>query len=154
MTNDRFCPTCASRLTQVAGLCPLGHSLEPLMRALSVQQLREEVDRAFDRAMQEVAAVMGGWQSKVGGGPALPPPPPPQEAQSDQRLHRVPPAPPPMTSHPSVWEALKPQAAYLEPATGDPISAFAPAPRMDWGPQRPSLFEWRSRFRGPSSASA
>jgi hypothetical protein len=38
----------------------------------------------------------------------------------------------------SVWDGLEDaplEHASLEP--GDPIAAFAPEPRMDWGPQKP-----------------
>jgi hypothetical protein len=154
MTN-RYCAVCRSTVADVAGLCPLGHALEPLedpMRKVSsIRELRREVDLAFERARHEVAAVMGTpHQSRARAVPAAPPPPPPPIRRP------APPAPPILPAPPreTVWTALEhPMADSNAMRDGDPISAFAPAPRMDWGPKRSALLEWRGPFRRPSSAS-
>jgi hypothetical protein len=57
--------------------------------------------------------------------PAPPPPPP-------KRLQGPPPPPPPSVRRPNtVWTVLE-QAGVEK---NDPIAAFAPAPRMNWGPE-------------------
>ena len=55
---------------------------------------------------------------------------------------------------PSVWQAFEHELAGADPIeSGDPISMFAPSPRMDWGPEKPSVFR-RPTLRRPSGASA
>jgi len=54
----------------------------------------------------------------------------------------------------SVWQAFEHELAGARGIeSGDPISMFAPAPRMDWGPERSALLK-RPSFRRPSGASA
>jgi hypothetical protein len=118
------------------------------------------MDRAFDRAMAEVATLVGdpppaGRSTRFG-----PPPPPPSAPQPNARQVRAapsapspvqPPVPPAVKA--SVWSELRQGWDSLDDAS-DPISAFAPSPRMDWGPERPSLADLRNLFRRPSGASA
>ena len=58
---------------------------------------------------------------------APPPPPPPPPAQASA----APPPPPPRQRAHNVWESL----AEAETLANDPIAAFSPGPRMDWGPE-------------------
>ncbi|MGH2749902.1 MAG: hypothetical protein ACRDK3_03365 [Actinomycetota bacterium] len=59
--------------------------------------------------------------------PSTPPPSPPRRVQAPP-----PPPPPPVRAEPTtVWKVLE-QGGY---ETNDPIAAFAPAPRMNWGPE-------------------
>jgi hypothetical protein len=45
---------------------------------------------------------------------------------------------------PALWEGLD----EIKPAdAGDPISEFAPPPRMDWGPARSKLRPGRTRVK-------
>jgi hypothetical protein len=56
-----------------------------------------------------------------------PPPPPPRQVQTPP-----PPPPPPVRAEPStVWKVLE-QGGFQ---SNDPIAAFAPPPRMSWGPE-------------------
>ena len=50
--------------------------------------------------------------------------------------------PPPPESARSVWAALRDDGG-----AADPMAAFAPAPRMDWGPERARLLSPRRRGR-------
>jgi hypothetical protein len=63
---------------------------------------------------------------------ATPPPPPPRRAVQSP----PPPPPPPVPAEPNtVWKVLE-QGGYQGGArSNDPIAAFAPAPRMNWGPE-------------------
>jgi hypothetical protein len=60
---------------------------------------------------------------------AAPPPPPPPPAPL-----KTPPPPPPAPSAKTVWDVLE-QAGMEATQTNDPIAAFAPASRMNWGPE-------------------
>jgi hypothetical protein len=113
-----------------------------------MRELRREVDLTFERAMQDVAAAVGmSHPPRARAVSAAPPPPPPPAPPSA-------PLPPPRPRT-TVWTALEQEmAGSRRPSEGDPISAFAPAPRMDWGPKRPSFLERRGPFRRPSSASS
>jgi hypothetical protein len=133
----RFCPTCSSDVEVADGFCLLGHSvrLEAQMDQ-SLSQLRAEVDKAFDEARIVVTSTMG---------PPPPPPPPTGIAPSSPALIR-------RTSEPgAVAVASAPASApwaplFTEPSLAgtDPIEAFAPPPRVDWGPERIKGFKRRA----------
>lgn len=112
--SDRFCPTCNAAVEDVGGFCLLGHSLSETESKGTLSELRAEVDRAFEEARVQVAVTLG---------KAVPPPPPPAVVA---------------TSH-----GYAPLRVSEEPHAGvsDPITEFAPAPRMDWGPERPGLLK-------------
>ena len=114
---NRFCSQCRAEVEDVGGYCLLGH---PLAKAApdngSLSSLRAEVDRAFEDARIQVASFVGEASN------APPPPPPPQGA----------PAAPTHTTYPTIEETV---------VGPDPIADFAPAPRMDWGPERKSLLK-------------
>ena len=104
----RFCERCAAEVEDAGGYCLLGHPLRLDPLIPSVAEIRDEVDRAFDEVRAE----------QVNDGDPGPPPPPSDGPRGG-----------------SVWESLRRETA--EPP-GDPIEAFAPPPRMDWGPEERS----------------
>ena len=61
---------------------------------------------------------------------AAPPPPPPPPAPVQMRT----PPPPPAPRTQSVWDVLE-RAGMEATQANDPITAFAPASRMNWGPE-------------------
>ena len=147
------CPTCATEVEATAGECRRGHRLP----VRSVDELRAEVDLAFERAMAEVAALTGEAVPGPRLAPAGAPPPPPSAParlapdldRPDVSAQAVPDMTPPPRG--SVWSELSADAAGDD--AFDPIAAFAPSPRMDWGPARPSLANVRNLFHRPSEAS-
>jgi hypothetical protein len=120
----RFCPTCNAEVEELGGFCLLGHPTDAPASAPTgtLKELRDEVERAFEDARLQVAAAMAPVTEPAetngnGSHGVIQPPPPPR---------RTPPPPPP----PQVFDSLRTEAGD----SGDPISAFAPSPRMDWGP--------------------
>jgi hypothetical protein len=130
MMTLRFCPTCATEVQDAGGFCMLGHWLGSDTSPLDGSP--SDIDRAFGAfASQSVGT--GARPS----GPRTPPPPPP----------------PPSKPAATVWDDL--DDASLSP--NDPITSFAPAPRMDWGPTRSLLSRVEAllnRSHRPSRASA
>lgn len=124
----RFCGTCHSEVEEHDGHCLLGHSLRLDPVTTSLDELRTEVDQAFEEARFRVATVLV-EEGETPKGPvaaptvtlSAPPPPPP---------------PPPAATHRPSYEEM--WAAVNEDAKGsnDPMADFAPPPRMDWGPKR------------------
>lgn len=114
--SERYCPKCRTDVEDVGGFCLLGHDLR--LRAVTdatMNDLRAEVDRAFEAARVQVAAITGEI-------PAVPPPPPPPlpddlEAQTKARMEQL-------------WAGFEEET----PSPSDPIAQFAPNTRMDWGP--------------------
>jgi hypothetical protein len=131
--SDRFCPQCNAEVEDAGGFCLLGHSLRSVAPVASLKDLRAEVDRAFEDARVQVAHALGD-----------PPPPPPittrsgldlMEAEAPTRAEAPTHTEAPTRTHAptsTVYAAID-----QTPSKGpDPISEFAPAPRMDWGPER------------------
>jgi hypothetical protein len=143
---NRFCPTCRSDVEDAGGFCLLGHPLALSAPTAPLAELRADVDRAFEEAQARVdevlaAAPVNGAGRRAPGPPPRPPAaasiatktvPMPSVAEAPSR----PPAPeaPPRPPAPAVYSSLDEPLAH-----GDPIAAFAPAPRMDWGPERSLL---------------
>ena len=78
--------------------------------------------------------------------PATPPSMPPLTspvAPAPAARRAPPPPPPPVAPRRQVFAGLEHQAEVK----GDPISAFAPAPRMDWGPDKGGLKRLRRAKR-------
>jgi hypothetical protein len=169
MMTSRFCRICDAEVQDAGGYCLLGHSLAVPSGISSLDELRAEVDRTFEEARLQVAA--------IGEAPVLAAPPiadprvpirplnPPfaieeatTVADSPVPIRPLNPAPAPPAPPPAAptgpWAALSQEierAAVV--GAEDPIAAFAPAPRMDWGPER----DWRpkpSRLRRPSRSPA
>jgi hypothetical protein len=139
----RFCRSCAAEVEDRGGFCALGHRL----KLNPLDSLRAEIDEVFDAALLEIAG--------AGPTPSTPPAASTQESSASEALASVSPAS--ADDIPSgevlterargVWAALE-ESVDVD---GDPIEAFAPAPRMDWGPTRPAL-RGRLSPRRPSNA--
>ena len=124
--SARFCTACDADVEVAEGHCLLGHSVRQAASTSPLDDLRSEVDKAYDEASFRVASVIveegetpKGAVASRSADPGPPPPPPP----------------PPRPYRPSYDEMW---AAYGDDAEvgNDPIAAFAPPPRMDWGPKR------------------
>ena len=128
--TERYCPKCRTDVEDVGGFCLLGHSLKlASVTDSSMGDLRAEVDRVFEEVREQVQARIA---TVTGEMPAVAPPPPP----------------PPAVETPAVIEAVEEATQTdldplwanfdedLSPEGPDPIAAFAPSPRMDWGPEK------------------
>jgi hypothetical protein len=119
----RFCPACAGEVDSVDGFCRLGHSVKLSAPVQSLADFRAE-EKDSRVAPANAAASQG-------------PPPPPEEAEpvvGEGRFGRL-------------WRA---QGGGGVLDNSDPITAFAPYPRMDWGPDR--LHGFRRRLTRGSEA--
>lgn len=133
----RFCPKCDQDVEATSGYCLLGHRLALDPPVASIGELRDEVDRAFEEASLEVAAVAaGGLTAPTATAPSATVPPvtattdastTASAGMTDAPVHprrTGPPPPPPPRRSPA-------------PGSGAPISttvAPAPAPSHDPGP--------------------
>ena len=109
--GTRYCRSCATEVEDAGGYCLLGHPLRLEAPRDSLAHLRAEVDRAFEDAKMEVATALSAIPANKASGSevALPPSPP-----------------------------RRPVFETIDQPTGgpDPLVEFAPAPRMDWGPEK------------------
>jgi hypothetical protein len=170
----RYCPSCQAQVADTGGYCLLGHRLGFDPADDSFKDLRAEVEQVFEAARLEVEAVLEPsrttpvvaqptpappavapappaaapvFAASVGG--TLEPPPSRLAVEHVPASNSGPPAPPTVPAPANtVWAQLADQ----EPINEDPIEAFAPPPRMDWGPERTALFRRRSHARRPSTA--
>ena len=117
--SDRFCSHCNAEVEDTGGYCLLGHSLRSSAPTDSLTALRAEVNQAFEEARAQVATALGETQPTTSMGPPSPPPP--------------------LASVRTVLTID--QGVQAGP---DPIADFAPAPRMDWGPEKQRLLKRRS----------
>jgi len=128
---NRYCTRCAADVGDTDGFCLLGHPLTLQASSAPLANLRAEVDSAFADARVQAA-----WRASAPGvdpGPSV----------SAQRAATRKLAPPAIAAASGGRPPPPPPPALHAPA--DPIAAFAPPPRMDWGPER-SI--WSSmRFR-------
>lgn len=115
MTN-RYCTRCATEVEDAGGFCLLGHPLSEAAPTGSLSDLRAEVDQAFEDARLQVGAMLQG----------APPPPPAPEVSVAVQL-------PVSQTTPAAYATIDRDQPR---GPGDPINDFAPAPRMDWGPDR------------------
>jgi hypothetical protein len=116
--SERYCPKCQTDVEDVGGFCLLGHDLRLRPAAESMGDLRAEVDRAFEHARVQVAAITG---EIPGVSTPPPPPPPPLPEDLEQRTK-------------ARMEELWADYEEEKPSPSDPITQFAPNTRMDWGP--------------------
>jgi hypothetical protein len=160
----RFCPRCIAEVENVGGFCLLGHPLrlDPLIP--SVADIRAQVYESMDEVRLGTGAPMpaereGHPTPAVERRESSPPPPPvlreagsgrhtvwdsleveahheaPDRRQGErdslevEAHHQAP------DRRQTVWDSLELETRDA----GDPIAAFAPAPRMDWGPERSSF---------------
>ena len=103
-----WCPVCESEVVDAEGFCVLGHRLlgdDPSYRGSST------------RPTPTVTAAAG------------PPPPPPRP-----RSQEVAPPTQVVTAMAPARQVFRALEGSVELERGDPITAFAPAPIMDWGP--------------------
>ena len=114
--TERYCPKCQTDVEDVGGFCLLGHSLRLRPITESMDEIRAEVDRAFEEARVQVAAITGEIPT-VSSAP--PPPPLPEDLEEQTKTRMV-----------EAWADFEEDA----PNPTDPITAFAPDTRMDWGP--------------------
>jgi hypothetical protein len=133
----RYCSRCAGEVEDAGGFCLLGHrlSLEPLIPPLA--QMRGEVARALGAPRVEVLGADGVPKAadpyrmaaerariEISGTPGT-------ERQASASREADP------QRSPTVWEVL--QEAISDPPE-DPMAAFSPPSRMDWGPQERTKF--------------
>jgi hypothetical protein len=126
---ERYCPSCGTDVEDAGGFCLLGHPLrlQAMTDAETLTDLRTEVSKAFEDARVQVEEALGEIETTV------PPPPPPSVRQATSRNDAELDDPAtPVSSYDELWRAFEEEAARGE----DPITAFAPPPRMDWGPER------------------
>jgi hypothetical protein len=140
----RYCPRCDAEVEDLGGYCMLGHSMKltPITELVELRDLKAEVDKAFADAELEVASVIAsvtGEMEAVASGPApstvgpalqKPPPPPPPPPERFEVFEDVDEAA--KERYASFWKTIDEDP---EPSASDPITAFAPSPRMDWGPE-------------------
>ena len=121
----RFCPRCRADVEDAGGFCLLGHRF-PVSQADPIADLRAQVDDAFSRVQLEVATVF-----ETETAPEAPAPATSlyeELAEDDGEVAQEMRA----TSR-KVYEEL----AFDAPVSRtDPIIAFSPSPRADWGPEK------------------
>ena len=169
----RHCTRCDAEVEDTGGYCLLGHPLRLSMETASLADLRDEVNAAFESAEEEVRDALNPLLEQVETAPiaaaapeavlaaavatmparyAAPPmdatvaPPAPRPA-----TRTAPPPPPPQrtkTKFETLWEGM--EGGTLD--RQDPINAFAPPPRMDWGPERSDRKSRGLRRLRPSNA--
>jgi hypothetical protein len=138
---ERHCPSCGTDVEDAGGFCFLVHPLrlQSMTEAETLDDLRAEVNRAFEDVKVQVEEALGEIDINV------PPPPPGPRSRvvpaTDARELDQPGTP--IRTYDDLWKAFEDEAARGE----DPITAFAPPPRMDWGPERSKL-----RRRGMNGA--
>ena len=127
--TERYCPKCGTDVEDVGGFCLLGHSLKLASVTDSMGDLRAEVDRVFEEVREQVQARIATVTGEIPAVTAPPPPPPPVEATA--AVEAVEEAT--QTDLDPLWANFDED---LSPNGQDPIAAFAPSPRMDWGPEK------------------
>ena len=157
----RHCTRCDAEVEDTGGYCLLGHPLRLNMETSSMDDLKAEVEAAFETAQDEVrqslspliekaqvasprpepvmASAVATMPAPVAAPAAPAPPAPATHTRITQVSKRTAPPPPPpqrpKTGIEDLWgnmEGGKPLDRQ------DPINAFAPPPSMDWGPERSS----------------
>lgn len=164
----RHCKKCNADVEDTGGYCLLGHPLRLNMETASLDDLRKEIDEVFGSAQDDVREALSPLIEQVESAPAavaqpqpepamaaavatmparyaappVQPVSPPVTPSAPPAAQRVAPPPPPpkrqQTQFESLWESFENQETPAPLDSGDPINAFAPPPRMDWGPERSS----------------
>ena len=126
--SNRFCPTCHTEVEDAGGFCLLGHSLRVAApdSTDSLSALRAEVDQAFEDARVAVGHAL--TETPLRGAAEAPATP------AAPAVHAAPPPPPP--ARPGINEGFTGEGH-------DPITDFAPAARMDWGPESKGFLKRR-----------
>lgn len=174
--KSRFCYRCAGEVEVVDGYCLLGHRAEePVSSGHAdptnpVSEIRAEVEKVFEEAdlqiqhLSRMPVSVGVTPDEVTPHAVTPDADPvvlsstPEahtprpKAQASSPVRRVPPPPPPPPTTSPIrdrGEMYRRALQHLsdETPTSDPITAFAPPPRVDWGPNKVSLFNLRSLLK-------
>ena len=129
MTNVRFCTRCRADVEDVGGFCLLGHRFPVTAADDPLADLRAEVDQAFQKVQAEVATALDPVRTSTADlfRSDLPGPEPIAE---DEMLEEM------QVTSKALWAPLEEDAPV---SRNDPIVAFAPSPRMDWGPEGSKL---------------
>ena len=135
---NRFCHSCGTEVEDAGGFCLLGHPLSSSGPTDPLATLRAEVDEVFRRAEHEVAQALASIGAPVE--PSAGPYAPSESDPEDFSAREV---------TPVVYQDLDAPA----PLKADPIAAFSPPPRLDWGPGKEpfslsKLSRKRSRTQG------
>lgn len=147
----RFCQLCEAEVEVSEGSCLLGHAVRLQPTNGSLDELRAEVDKAFSDAQLQVTSLLSAsaqvpaavpvpvGSTGVRAVPSLAATPPTAVTAAPGMMnpttpHRVPPPPPPSITMSRMAAGLA--AETTSRAGSDPITEFAPAPRMDWGPDK------------------
>jgi hypothetical protein len=130
---ERYCPSCGTDVEDAGGFCLLGHPLRlrSMTEAETLGDLRAEVNKAFEDVKVQVEEALGEIEINM----PPPPPAPRSEVPSDANGMELDQPAIPLRTYDDLWRAFEEEAAKGE----DPITAFAPPPRMDWGPERSKL---------------
>jgi hypothetical protein len=142
----RYCKVCAAEVEDVEGYCLLGHPLKLDPAIPSVAEMRDEVSRALGEARRDFGAA----PSEAEAGAVTTADRASLEDIADVAEMTLSPPPPVEDVRRTVWGPLAEELL----TEGDPITAFAPASRMDWGPERAG-FKARNPLRrrpGPAPA--
>lgn len=153
--KENICPDCGTQTLNDDGYCLTGHAVMDAPRARALSDLSEQVNAAFEEARVDLESTMWAGIDPVAPvdmlAPAPPPPPPAAPERTAPRPPtRVPPPPPPpkpqeaapeirpVGSPHSLWDNFTDQLEEGDAvlSSSDPIAAFSPAPRMDWGPAK------------------
>ena len=139
--------------------------------------LTQQVEAAFEEARIDVSALWASLEPPQDTAAPPPPPPVPPASPAPQPVapkaptRFVPPPPPPpaapqeshheirpVDSPNSLWDNFSDQLEDSGDAisSSDPIAAFSPAPRMDWGPNKNVVerLPFRKRGQSPGDPSA
>jgi hypothetical protein len=158
----RYCNRCACEVEDAGGFCLLGHPLRLEAPIPPVAEMRVEVSRALDEARPEARSPHEGEADADEDDHVMAPreerrrtPAVLQDLATLDRGPSVGPPPPPETGDPdreTVWHALESGSSPSHAA--DPIAAFSPAPRMDWGPDKQGRLGRKGTRRGGDTATA
>ncbi len=129
MTTVRFCTRCRAEVEDVGGFCLLGHRFPVTPADDPLADLRAEVDQAFQKVQVEVATALD--PARISTADLLRADlSSPEPKDEDEMLEEM------QVTSKALWAPLGEDAPVLR---NDPIVAFAPSPRMDWGPEDPKL---------------
>ena len=123
----RFCPRCRADVEDAGGFCLLGHRL-PTTTADPIADLRVEVNKAFEKVQVEVTSKSAAAETRTAPDDSADVPNWQQLRGDDKEIAEEMRA----TSR-KVYEEL---SLDEEVSRTDPIFAFSPSPRADWGPEK------------------
>lgn len=128
----RYCPRCRADVEDAGGFCLLGHRLPVSPVADPMADLRAEVDEAFSKVRFQVESA---FQSDVAAltDPAAVPVPARSSLYEELSGDDQEVAQEMRATTRKVYEELALDAPVSQT---DPITAFSPSPRADWGPEK------------------